>query len=178
MTLAERVIERINNDRAARGIRSLSAEKVMLVRKVLDIADSLRPATPADILAVLAPQAAWKLVMQEDDEGCAVACLAMVTGQQYADVLETLPQPGLTHGLSDAFVMHWLHERGFYTRRTWGNTPRRGLLLTRPSHWVVCDGSRILDPARGIVEMDECEVRQVIELLPHNIAVFAPPGGS
>ena len=121
-------------------------------------------------------------VAQAEPTGCGVACLAMLTGQSYDDVRATVDLHATGYGLSEAQVCHWLAERGFWLRRWWVGAPPEkrapvALVLTmRPAHWVVVDGDRVLDPARGVARIEDYAIGQWIDLFRPEPAAPAPEG--
>ena len=58
---------------------------------------------------------AW--VRQDDEWGCGAACLAMITGQSYADVAATFAHSFARSGLDYMRCDSWLVERGYATGR-------------------------------------------------------------
>jgi hypothetical protein len=58
-----------------------------------------------------------KWVRQEDEWGCGVACLAMLTGQTYAEVAATFTHSFVRSGVDYIRCDSWLVERGYATAR-------------------------------------------------------------
>ena len=103
-----------------------------------------------------------ELIKQKEFGGCGVACLAMVTGKKYDQILSEIDdifgRNLQNDGLSDAEIVSYLSEQpGFKSVRSTTTRPDwRPAILTVPSlnyigllHYIVWDGERYLDPAIG-----------------------------
>jgi hypothetical protein len=100
-----------------------------------------------------------RLVKQEEFGQCGAACLAMVLGMEFSDVVEELKcvHGPLEMGLSDDEMIDFLRSHGIACPRAvmdWnGSDPA---ILTVPSlnsrgflHYIAWDGERFHDPSEG-----------------------------
>lgn len=102
-------------------------------------------------------------VAQRDDNGCGVACLAMIAGASYKEVRADFEEWHIEQGLAQSQLLMWLNRKGFWYRQWWGNPPatvvaaqgrRNALALVHVSegdhkaHWVVHYNGRYYDSAR------------------------------
>lgn len=62
-------------------------------------------------------KAKLKLIGQEEDYGCTVACLAMLTNRPYWEVRRSFAYDFREQGVSHITVDSWLSERGYAVRR-------------------------------------------------------------
>lgn len=140
--------------------------------------------TPTRAVASQGQRVRW--VGQEDAEGCALAVLAMLSGETYADVKaevdgwfdKAAPQDWATNGTSHYTLDRYLAHRGFWMRRhyaTWGLplrafAPLHYASVKQPSgrgHFVaVLHDGTVLDPMReGTYTLEDwAEVNQLVGL--------------
>lgn len=105
------------------------------------------------------------LIRQKHPHGCGVACLAMVTGDEYDAVFAAMqPYIGQGRGIHEFHIRDYLNARGFAyqqvpafkaltdaKRDPWPPAPWAPVHIVQASdHFVVMDAAgRVFDPARG-----------------------------
>lgn len=157
-------VQRLRALSVPKGVLTREALTAVIHERICDRTNAHERSSPEDLAdAILSKFGAspegvareLNRVQQEDENGCAVACLASLVGEPYQAIRRGFPQMP-SQGLSEVDICHWLNERGWWTRRWWVQSPPQQrtrlaiAMVKEPSsgHYIVVDGDSAIDPAR------------------------------